>query len=282
MNRSHSVILENGIISIDMTVPYSVKGTPLNDEQIRYRTELNAYIQESREKYAIINQNQNIDEETRNKQIVENRNLYGAKIDSLCTVFFLANKNNALGVNILLSTWHNLDPVRLDWLYSQAGDIVREYNSIQEIIDDNNKKLRTTVGMPFTDFTIENGNRDGSKASLSDYVGKGKYVLVDFWGSWCGPCIAEIPFLTEIYNKYKGDKFEILGIAVKDKLEDTMKAIETHNITWSQILNAGEIPIELYGINIYPNYILFGPDGKIVACNLRGDILKMKIAELMQ
>ena len=136
--------------------------------------------------------------------------------------------------------------------------------------------------MPFTDFTIENGNLDGSKVSLSDYVGNGKYLLVDFWASWCAPCIAEIPTLKEVYSKYKGDKFEILGIAVWDKREETLKSLEKHNTTWSQIIDANRIPTELYGIDGIPHIILFGPDGTIVARGLRGDALKAKIAEIMK
>jgi len=140
---------------------------------------------------------------------------------------------------------------------------------------------KTAEGMPFTDFTIENGSVDSSKVSLSDYVGKGKYVLVDFWASWCGPCIAEIPVLVEVYDQYKGDNFELLGVAVWDKRKDTQKSIEKHNATWPQIFDTGEIATKLYGISSIPHIILFGPDGTIVARGLRGDVLKAKIEEVM-
>jgi len=279
---SANLILENGKIFVDMAAPLSAIGTPLNDGRSKYQTELAALIKESNEKWALIKQNQGIDEKTLNKLIDENGELYGKKIDSLCTVIFIANKNNALGTSVLNSTFFYLDPVRLDLLYAQAGDVVRKYKPLQKIIDRNAKALQTVEGMYFADFTIENGNRDGSKASLSDYVGKGKYVLVDFWASWCGPCIDEIPILVEVYNKYNGDKFEMLGVAVSDKLDASLKSLEDHKIPWSQILDAGNIPTELYGISGIPHIILFGPDGKIIARNLRGDGLKAKVAEVMQ
>jgi thiol-disulfide isomerase/thioredoxin len=146
----------------------------------------------------------------------------------------------------------------------------------------NETKKTTAVGKMFTDFTIENGNLDESSASFSDYIGKGKYVLVDFWASWCGPCIAENPVIAEVYKKYKGAKFEVLGVAVWDKREDTLEGIKKHNIVWPQIIDAQTIPTNIYGIDGIPHIILFGPDGTIVARELRGEALKKKVAEVME
>jgi len=144
------------------------------------------------------------------------------------------------------------------------------------------KKQKEGAGIPFIDFTIENGDLDGSKGSLSDYVGKGKYVLVDFWASWCGPCIAEIPVLMEVYNKYKGDKFEILGVAVWDKRAETIKSLEKYKIPWPQIIDADKIPTDLYNIKGIPHIILFDPEGNIIQRELRGNKLKAKVAEVME
>ncbi len=277
-----NIIIENGKISVDMAVPESAKGTPLNDEFSKYQTKLSSLIKVVREDYEKIKQNQDIGEETRQKQLDESEKLYETKMDSLCTTFFNANKNNALGTFVLWNWSNILEPDELDSLYAQAGDIVRKFKILQNIINTNAKAKQTVAGMPFVDFTIENGNKDGSKVSLSDYVGKGKYVLVDFWASWCGPCMAEIPVIAEVYNKYKGDKFEVLGVAVWDKREETLKSIESRNVAWPQILDAGRIPTELYGISGIPHIILFAPDGTIIARELRGDDLKAKVAEVMQ
>ncbi|MDR0427937.1 MAG: TlpA family protein disulfide reductase [Dysgonamonadaceae bacterium] len=157
---------------------------------------------------------------------------------------------------------------------STAGDSSEEMMIAQA-------EENTAEGKMFTDFTIENGNPDGSSASLSDYVGKGKYVLVDFWASWCGPCIRETPVIAEVYEKYKGDKFEVLGVAVWDEKPKTLEAIETHGIVWPQILDASDIPTKRYAIKGIPHIILFAPDGTILYRGLRGDFLKEKVAEVM-
>ena len=114
------------------------------------------------------------------------------------------------------------------------------------------------------------------------YVGKGKYVWVDFWASWCGPCRAEIPNIKELYDKYHSKGLDVLGVAVWDKVEDTQKAIKELGIVWPQIINAQQIPTELYGIQGIPHIILFAPDGTIVARDLREEAMKEKVAEVMK
>ena len=273
------IILENGKITVDIAVRESANGTPLNNELSNYLEEFLTYENELQEKYAEL---ANMEEELRSKYWIEQYDQYRKKVEQLFTRYFNANNNNVLGAFAMLNASSILSPDTLDLLYAQAGDIVRNFKQLQKTIETNAKARQTAEGMPFTDFTIENGNPDGTKASLSDYVGKGKYVLVDFWASWCGPCIAEIPVLVEVYNKYKGDKFELLGVAVWDERKETLKSLESHNTRWPQIIDANDIPTDLYGIRGIPYIILFGPDGTIIARNLRGDGLKAKVAEVMQ
>lgn len=151
----------------------------------------------------------------------------------------------------------------LDSHYIRAGI---EYEKRQAIIA---KAKETTVeGTMFVDFSAE---YKGRKQSLSDFVGKGQYVLVDFWASWCMPCRMEIPRIIDIYNEYKDSGLIVLGVASWDKPKDTIKAIKELGIPYPQIINAQYEGTNVYGLNGVPHLILFGPDGTILRRGMRGE-----------
>ena len=184
-----------------------------------------------------------------------------------------ANKDNVLGL-IGISNIELDDDAEMLALINGLSDELQAEPRVQAMKKSLDASSKTAEGQMFTDFEV-----DGVK--FSDFIGKGKYVLVDFWASWCGPCRGEMPNLRSVYEKYHGDKFDMLSVAVWDKPEDTVKAAEEEKIVWNQIINAQRIPTDIYGIQGIPHIILFGPDGTILKRNLRGEAIAKAVEEAL-
>lgn len=263
------LILEAGNIAIDLQQPGKMAvgtGTPLNEELGVLLDKYNQLMDE-------IMSYQGEDEETYFKTVWTPR--FTEEIGSI----FKANANNDIGTMALMYLSNYGEPESLDAFFDQAGQTVNSRGPIVRIIKQRKALKETSEGMMFTDFTIEDS--DGQSISFSDYIGKGKYVLVDFWAGWCGPCKREIPHIREIYDAHNGDKFTVLGVAVWEEPAETKKAIEELGVIWPSIINAQSVPTDIYGINSIPHIILFGPDGTIVARGLRGEAMKAKVAEVL-
>lgn len=155
---------------------------------------------------------------------------------------------------------------------SEFGKSIQEYLALAKDIK---------VGDRYADFTLPNiNNKD---VSLSSY--QNKYVLLDFWGSWCGPCRKENPNLVALYAAYKDKGFEILGVSIETSKKAWLKAVEEDKITWecvSDLKGDNNKAALIYGTHYYPTNYLIDPNGIIIAKDLRGDALKLKLAELLR
>ncbi|WP_257666320.1 TlpA disulfide reductase family protein [Parapedobacter tibetensis] len=138
---------------------------------------------------------------------------------------------------------------------------------------------RSAIGAPILNFTQNDMN--GKPVSFSAFAGK--YVFVDFWASWCGPCRSENPNVLKAYNKYKDQNFTVVGVSLDDNGENWKKAIREDGMPWAQLsdLKGWENEVSTYyGISAIPSTLLVDPQGKIIARNLRGQLLNEKLAEL--
>lgn len=142
---------------------------------------------------------------------------------------------------------------------------------------------RQAVGRMFTDLTLD--DPDGKPHALSEYLGKGNYVLIDFWASWCGPCRREMPTVKAAYEKYHAKGFDVVGLSFDQDKAAWTNCIKSMELPWhhlSDLKGWQSAAGSTYGINSIPATLLIGPDGKIVASGLRGEELEKKLAEIYQ
>lgn len=190
-----------------------------------------------------------------------------------------ANTDNVISAYALRNIYSDLEDDSLEVVCGSIDSTVLARNSfIGKILDGVTARKRTAEGMKFTDFSIP--QPDGTVASLSDYVGKGKYVLVDFWASWCGPCKRAIPHVKSVYDKYRGKDFDVLSVAVWEKsAQESIDTAKVYKVNWNQIVDAQSIPTDIYGILGIPHIVLFGPDGTILKRGLYGDEIEKEVAK---
>ena len=137
------------------------------------------------------------------------------------------------------------------------------------------------IGQQFTD--LEMADADGNMHKLSEYVGNGRWLFVDMWASWCGPCRGEMPNVVAAYEKFHDKGFDIVGLSLDNKKEPWLKAVEDLKMPWTQLSDLKgwqSIVTEVYKVWSIPDNLLIDPQGKIVARGLRGEGLHAKLAEI--
>lgn len=147
----------------------------------------------------------------------------------------------------------------------------------------NAERQRSIVGEKFRDLVEP--DPDGKSHKLSEYVGQGEWVLVDFWASWCGPCRAEMPNVVAAYEKYHGKGFEIVGLSFDKDKDEWVNAIKEWGMPWIQLSDLKyweTVAAGVYSVTGIPDSLLIDPEGTIIARGLRGEELEAKLSEIFQ
>ena len=204
-----------------------------------------------------------------------------ADLEALWFETVKANPANAVATLVVSDAMYFLEPEKMLDLISNIQEPIKSGRFIASREKEATAQINTKPGMKFTDFSVEHVyGYDRSmdpqplkkEVKFSDYVGKGTYVLVDFWSPWCGPCKREIPNIKKVYEQYKKKGLEVLSIAVWERKPQshTIETAAELGMDWLHINNAQDIPTDIYGIGGIPHLMLIGPDGTILERGFHG------------
>ncbi|MDD6252632.1 MAG: TlpA family protein disulfide reductase [Candidatus Cryptobacteroides sp.] len=252
----------------------------VNSRFAEYNARTDEYISEMRSTMRSLADSTGISDEEKDRLQEEYYDSFIEKFKNFNLEAIAANRNNAVGVSALRQIYYEFEDESLDSLISTLDTAIVKLPFVQRLQEGIAARRNTAEGKMFTDFTV--AQPDGAQASLSDYVGKGKYVLVDFWASWCRPCKMEIPYVKAAYNKFKGNDFDVVSVAVWDKPQATVDTAKVYGVNWNQIVDAQSVPTDIYGIMGIPHIILFGPDGTIVKRGLRGEGIAEEVSKYVK
>lgn len=195
--------------------------------------------------------------------------------------FIKNNTGSIASAAILSQEKYGLAPEKFEELFNTLSKDLAECHIVKSMQKDVSILKATAVGQPFLDFKLPNVN--GKEVAFSSIAANSKLVLLDFWASWCGPCRAENPHVVKIYEKYKSNGLQIVGVSLDENKSKWMEAIQKDAITWIQLSDLKgwkSSAAAIYGVKAIPaTYLING--GKIVARDLRGDALDAKIAEIL-
>ena len=281
--ESNLIFLEGGTVKVtcnaSATEKITVGGTPSNDALAAMSQECHPYavaLHEIAEKYEATS-----DEATKKKLQKEYMALQEVQ-DSIMRQHVLRHPDTHFAAFLLPQVYYNMQADELKRVLDLRPASSKNDARIKRIADQVERQGPTMPGKPYKDFEL--ATPAGKPAKLSDYVGKHKLVLIDFWASWCGPCRADMPEVVQLYKTYRKKGLEIVGVSLDNKADAWQKAIGDLGITWPQMSDLQGwkcAAANLYGVNAIPATVLIAEDGTIVARNLRGEKLAQKVAELL-
>ena len=204
------------------------------------------------------------------------------------------NADNDVARQVLLNLYGMIEDAQIEEILAKMPEEMLQDENVAFIKKGVEARKATAEGTMFVDFTVEHVyGYDRSvdpqplkqEVKFSDYVGKGTYVLVDFWSPWCGPCRREIPNIQQVYEQYKDKGLQVLSLAVWERKPQshTIETAAELGMDWLHINNCGQIPTDIYGVEGIPHLMLIGPDGTILKRGFHGlEGIQEAVSEFIQ
>ena len=286
-NWTYMLFIDGVPVQVDLS-NNTLSGSDLNNRVTEADQKTDALMQEYN---AFVRELSNLPEEEVEAKMPEYQEWIGKLRDCYLGVVE-DNKDNLVPVAFIQTIRSLAGPDKFEELLSSDApfashpyvlDLKRKIDESLAKQKEAEEKKQAIIGQKFLD--LEEPDTDGNVHKLSEYVGQGKWVLVDFWASWCGPCKAEMPNVVAAYKKYHNKGFDIVGLSFDREKEPWVKAITEWEMPWihlSDIKYWKSLAADVYNVNSIPDNLLIDPDGTVVARGLRGADLEAKLAEVLK
>ncbi len=278
--------LENADIRISGNVkdrnPANIEGSPLQDKYYKFYSDQNVYYVEYDKLYKKYEKGLESEDEEIMEKFDKESSVIEKKISDFILNYILDHPDNIVTLKIINENIHSFDFNTLKKIEKSFKDTsIKNSSSFNQIKRRLVTLEKSAIGKQFLDFTTKDLN--GKKVKFSSFIGK-KYVLLDFWASWCIPCRKENPNILKVYNKYKDKGFDVVAVSLNKDKDKWLKAIKEDGLPWhhiSDLLGWNSYSVNTYGVSAVPHSVLISPEGKIIAKNLRGRKLKNYISNLL-